>query len=136
MIFAIFESRFLHEKVIFFIQDFFPDNVSSSLSGKKSWMKNIIFSLRNLHLKIANIMENPLKSKKLTSGGGALHMSPVSGIWDTMLGVHPLIHTRGQIGFHDGTLRLSVWYHTTKRTIRAVTIVFRKLWVCFVSSAT
>ena len=35
-------------------------------------MKNIIFSRRNLDLKITKIMENLLKSKKLTSGGGAL----------------------------------------------------------------
>ena len=141
LIFAIFKSRFLHEKIIFFIQDFFPDKVWSSsfdfwhlehlipsmfgkarytvkspiwrgfsrenplqmglftvyrafpnilgikcskcqkskledhtLSGKKSWMKNIIFSWRNLDLKIAKIKENPPKSISSRFGRRALHM--------------------------------------------------------------
>ena len=46
------------------------------MSGKKSRMKNIIFSWRNLDLKIAKIFGNPLKSNMLRFGGGALHMKP------------------------------------------------------------
>ena len=41
---------------------------------KKNWMKNIIFSWRNLDFKIEKIMENPLKSNQFGSGRRALHM--------------------------------------------------------------
>ena len=49
--------------------------MGSYLVRKKSWVKNIIFSWRNLILKIAKIMGNPVKSNMLRSGGEALHMA-------------------------------------------------------------
>ena len=147
MIFAIFKIRFLHEQIIFFIQDFFQtkyDPIASisdtynigfssagdwgripwtipseegfraktffwwdysrymtvfapnlppmkiwcykclksklwdhTLSGKNPGWKILFFSWRNLILKIAKPMGNPVKSNMLRSGGEALHIAVV-----------------------------------------------------------